>query len=53
MVGTVAPTDSRFRGDQRLFEEGEVEEAEIEKVEIEKQQRRIRKKVEDGEIEAW
>ena len=53
MVGIVAPTDSRFRGDQRLFEEGEVDEAEQEKMEIEKQQRRVRKKVEDGEIEPW
>lgn len=53
MTGVVAPTDSRFRRDQRLFEEGEVDEAEAEKLEIEKQQRRVRKKVEDGEIEAW
>ena len=53
MAGVVAPTDSRFRRDQRLFEEGEIDEAEVEKVEIEKQQRRVRKQVEDGEIEAW
>ena len=53
MTGVVAPTDSRFRRDQRLFEEGEVDEAEAEKLEIEKQQRRVRKQVEDGEIEAW
>jgi len=53
MTGVIAPTDSRFRRDQRLFEEGEVDEAEAEKLEIEKQQRRVRKQVEDGEIEAW
>ena len=48
MEGIVAPTDSRFRGDQRLLEEGEFDEAENEKLEIEKQQRRTRKKVQDG-----
>jgi len=37
MTGVVAPTDSRFRRDQRLFEEGEVDEAEADKLEIEKQ----------------
>lgn len=53
MVGVVAPTDSRFRGDLRYFEEGEKDEAELEKNEIEKQQRRVRKRVESGEIPAW
>ena len=53
MVGKVAPTDTRFRGDLRYFEEGEKDEAELEKVEIEQQQRRVRRKVEGGEIPAW
>ena len=31
MVGIVAPTDSRFREDQRLFEDGELDQAEVAK----------------------
>jgi len=53
MVGIVAPTDTRFRGDLRYFEEGEKDEAELEKNDIEQQQRRVRKRVESGEIPAW
>ncbi|RXN38542.1 oxysterol-binding -related 6-like protein [Labeo rohita] len=37
------PTDSRFRPDQRLLEEGEVEEADKRKDEIEEKQRERRK----------
>lgn len=35
MEGIVAPTDTRFRGDQRLFEEGMVDQADEEKVRLE------------------
>lgn len=41
------PTDSRFRPDQRLLEEGKIAEAEAEKNRLENQQRERRKKVED------
>jgi hypothetical protein len=35
MRGVIAPTDSRFRNDQRLFEEGKMDEAEKEKSRLE------------------
>jgi uncharacterized membrane-anchored protein len=35
MAGVVSPTDSRFRNDQRLYEEGYIEEADSEKWDIE------------------
>ena len=38
MEGHVAPTDSRFRKDQRLYEEGKIEEADAEKLMIEEEQ---------------
>ena len=43
MKGVVAPTDTRFRGDQRLFEEGQVDEADEEKIRLEVKQRKARK----------
>ncbi|XP_050388656.1 oxysterol-binding protein-related protein 6 isoform X1 [Patella vulgata] len=44
------PTDSRFRPDQRMLEEGQVQEAEYEKSRIEQLQRERRKR-DDKEIE--
>ncbi|XP_025080821.1 oxysterol-binding protein-related protein 6-like isoform X2 [Pomacea canaliculata] len=41
------PTDSRFRPDQRLMEEGKIQEAEIEKNRLENLQRERRKKAEE------
>ena len=35
MNDNVAPTDSRFRMDQRYYEEGQIEDAEVEKVAVE------------------
>ena len=49
MHGVVAPTDSRFRMDQRLFEEGQIDEADDEKILIEEEQRRKRKEMKAGE----
>lgn len=40
------PTDSRFRPDQRLFENGKVDEAELEKQRIEEKQRDRRREFE-------
>lgn len=37
----VAPTDSRFRPDQRLMEEGNLDEANIVKVQLEEKQRQV------------
>ena len=42
MVGTISPTDSRWRGDLRLYEEGKIDEADVEKTKIEEEQRRKR-----------
>lgn len=50
MAGIIAPTDSRFRMDNRLFEQGLHDEADAEKVEIEQQQRRQRKLMEAGQL---
>ena len=50
MKELIAPTDSRWRVDNQLFEQGLVDEADAEKVEIEQQQRRQRKRMEEGEI---
>ena len=41
--GGIAPTDSRFRMDQRLFEEGKVDEADEAKIAIELKQRNANK----------
>ena len=49
MSGIVAPTDSRFRMDMRLMEEGEIDEAEDEKVAIEVGQRQRRKQLEQDQ----
>ena len=38
----IAPTDSRFRGDQRFFEDGKNQEADEEKVRLEIKQRKAR-----------
>ena len=46
MKGAIAPTDSRLRSDQRLFEEGRQQEADDEKVRLEVKQREARKKLE-------
>lgn len=35
MKGHVAPTDTRWRMDQRLYEQGKIEEADIEKYNLE------------------
>jgi len=35
MKMTISPTDSRFRGDLRLYEEGLIDEADVEKTKIE------------------
>ena len=35
MDGYLAPTDSRFRNDMRLFEEGKLDEADQEKIRLE------------------
>ena len=53
MAETISPTDSRLRTDIRLFEEANLEQAEKVHVDIEIQQRKVRKQVEDGEVEAW
>jgi Oxysterol-binding protein len=39
----IAPTDTRYRPDQRLFEEGKHDEADREKVRLEEKQRKTRK----------
>jgi len=51
MEGIIAPTDTRFRGDLRLHEEGKTDEAEIEKNEIEQLQRRKRRQMEERKEE--
>ena len=42
----MAPTDSRLRGDQRLFENGKQVEADDEKLRLETKQRQARKDLE-------
>lgn len=44
------PTDTRFRMDQRLLEEGQLEEAEEQKQRIEQLQRERRKQLEDSNL---
>ena len=48
MEGYVAPTDSRWRQDLRLYEEGLVEDSDDAKVIIENRQREQRQLVKDG-----
>jgi hypothetical protein len=50
MDGYVAPTDSRFRKDQRLYEEGKIEEADAEKLMIEEEQWNKRELAAEGKI---
>ena len=47
MKGVIAPTDSRMRNDQRLFEEGKIDEADKEKTRLEVKQRVSRKEKEN------
>ena len=48
--GGIAKTDSRFRMDQRYFEEGETAEADEEKIKIEVRQRAARKEREEEQV---
>ncbi|KAI9141962.1 Oxysterol-binding protein, partial [Paraphysoderma sedebokerense] len=41
------PTDTRYRPDQRLFEEGKLSEAETEKIRLEEKQRTVRRALQD------
>lgn len=50
MLGFLAPTDSRFRNDMRLFEEGKLDEADQEKIRLEVKQRKLRKRREEANI---
>ena len=50
MDGFIAPTDSRFRKDQQLYEEGKIEEADAEKLLIEEEQWNKREQAAKGEI---
>jgi len=52
MESILPPTDSRFRQDLRLFEEGQIDESEIEKNKIEEEQRRKRRDM-DARNETW
>ena len=47
----IAPTDTRFRNDQRLFEQGQVPEADDEKLRLEIKQRQARKDLADKNLE--
>lgn len=47
MTGVIAPTDTRFRNDQRFFEEGKMDEADKEKTRLEIKQRAMRKEKQD------
>lgn len=51
MQGVVAPTDTRFRGDQRLYEEGKEDAADEEKIRLEVKQRKARKERADAGVE--
>ncbi len=44
------PTDTRFRPDQRMLEEGKMHEAETEKIRLEQTQRERRKKREEENV---
>ncbi|KAI9028337.1 Oxysterol-binding protein-domain-containing protein [Phycomyces nitens] len=48
--GKIPKTDTRFRPDQRLYEQGFVDQADIEKQRIEQKQRERRKSMEDNGI---
>ena len=51
MREVIAPTDSRFRNDQRLFEEGKIDDADKEKSRLEVKQRATRKEKEEKKEE--
>ena len=51
MECVIAPTDSRLRKDQRLFEEGKMDEADKEKTRLEVKQRASRKAKEERKEE--
>jgi hypothetical protein len=44
------PSDTRLRGDQRLYEEGRVDEADEEKIRLEVKQRKNRKQMEEAGV---
>jgi oxysterol-binding protein-related protein 3/6/7 len=46
LVNLLPATDTRYRPDQRLYEQGRIEEAEVEKVRLEHKQRETRKELE-------
>ena len=48
MAGFLAQTDSRYRNDMRLFEEGKLDEADQEKIRLEVKQRKARKQREEA-----
>jgi hypothetical protein len=51
LFNDIAPTDSRLRPDQRMYENGKLEEAELEKQRLEQKQRDARKRIEaNGDI---
>lgn len=52
-LGPLPITDSRFRPDMRLYEEGKVETASHEKNRLEEKQRENRNKMECGELKQW
>ena len=49
----IAPTDTRLRGDQRLYEQGDVDGADEEKVRLEVKQRKARKEREEAGGDHW
>ena len=49
-VEKIPPTDSRFRPDQRMLENGELKQANKEKQRLEERQRRRRKRIEEEKI---
>ena len=51
MKGHISPTDSRYRGDMRFYEEGKVDEADEEKIRVEVKQRKSRKERADANVE--
>ncbi|KAF6212191.1 hypothetical protein GE061_012712 [Apolygus lucorum] len=53
MESGIAPTDSRYRPDQRFMENGQVEEAEKKKLELEDRQRSARKGEEENHAPVW
>lgn len=52
MHGVLSHTDTRFRGDQRLYEEGKTDDADEEKIRLEVKQRKARKLREEA-CETW